>query len=164
VAQLHLRMLCLYSAMPIFLFRSILEGSNSRRDVMMTWLKVWILSLFLISPAWAAEDGAEDYIGYIELKPFVTNFDGGDRLRFLKAEVTIQVEASEAHHYINAHASQIRNDLLFLFAEQTEVDVKGVAAQQTLAGKALEVVQKAMIAETGKPQAADLFFTSFVIQ
>lgn len=131
---------------------------------MMTWLRIWILSLFMLSPTWAAEEGAEDYIGYIELKPFVTNFDGGDRLRFLKAEVTIQVDASEAHHYINAHASQIRNDLLFLFAEQTEVDVKGVAAQQTLAGKALEVVQKAMIAETGKPQAADLFFTSFVIQ
>ena len=53
---------------------------------------------------------------------------------------------------------------MFLFAEQTEADVKGVTAQTTLAGKALDVVQKAMIAETGEPQASDLFFTSFVIQ
>lgn len=119
--------------------------------------------------AWCGHAVAEGeseaaYVGYIELKPFVTNFDGGDRLRFLKAEVTLQVDEEIANHYINSHKAQIRNDLLFLFAEQTEKDVKGVAAQTTLAGKALDVVQKAMIAETGEPQASDLFFTSFVIQ
>lgn len=112
----------------------------------------------------ADEEPAKDYVGYIELKPFVTNFDGGDQLRFLKAEITIQVDEEVAHHFINAHKPQIRNDLLFLFAEQTEEAVKGVVAQSTLAAKALDVVQKAMIAETGAPQAADLFFTSFVIQ
>ena len=128
----------------------------------------WIVVSALLSSAWLiqvqAEEEAADYVAYIELKPFVTNFDGGDKLRFLKAEITIQVDQEVANHYINAHKAQIRNDLLFLFAEQTEQDVKGVAAQGILAGKALDVVQKAMIAETGGPQASDLFFTSFVIQ
>lgn len=124
-----------------------------------------VMMLFLALPSYAAEgDSEEPYVGYIELKPFVTNYDGGDQLRFVKAEVSIQVDASDSHHYINAHEPLIRNNLLFLFAEQKEADVKGVAAQQALAGKALEVVQQAMIAETGKPRAADLFFTSFVIQ
>lgn len=129
--------------------------------------KIWSLLLMLVlaGPSMAADgDAEESYVGYIELKPFVTNYDGGDQLRFLKAEVTIQVDESDSHHYINSHEPLIRNDLLFLFAEQKEEDVKGVAAQQALAGKALEVVQQSMIAETGKPRAADLFFTSFVIQ
>jgi flagellar FliL protein len=135
----------------------------------MRLLRVGLFSVVTMLVGWssaAMAEGEEDtaYVGYIELKPFVTNFDGGDRLRFLKAEVTVQVDQEIAHHYINSHKAQIRNDLLFLFAEQTEQDVKGVAAQTTLAGKALDVVQKAMIAETGEPQAADLFFTSFVIQ
>lgn len=128
-------------------------------------LSLALATLFSLSNLARAEgEEATDYVGYIELKPFVTNFDGGDRLRFLKAEVTVQVDQAVAHHYINSHKAQIRNDLLFLFAEQTEQDVKGVVAQSTLAGKALDVVQKAMIAETGEPQASDLFFTSFVIQ
>jgi len=135
----------------------------------MRLLRIGLYSVFAMLLGWSTAATAEGeegtaYVGYIELKPFVTNFDGGDRLRFLKAEVTVQVDQEIAHHYINSHKAQIRNDLLFLFAEQTEQDVKGVAAQTTLAGKALDVVQKAMIAETGEPQAADLFFTSFVIQ
>ena len=104
------------------------------------------------------------YVGYIELKPFVTNFDGGDELRFLKCEVTIQVDEEEAHHYINSNLAQIRNDLIFLFAEQTEEQVRGVVAQQDLAARALQIVRTGMIEETGSPQASDLFFTSFVIQ
>ena len=135
----------------------------------MSLLRIGLVSVVAMLFGWstvATAEGEEEaaYVGYIELKPFVTNFDGGDQLRFLKAEVTVQVDQEIAHHYINSHKAQIRNDLLFLFAEQTEQDVKGVAAQTTLAGKALDVVQKAMIAETGEPQAADLFFTSFVIQ
>lgn len=132
----------------------------------MRWLRLLLLTCLAAGSVWAAEDkgGDEPYIGYIELKPFVTNFDGGDKLRFLKAEVTIQVDSSEAHHHINAHKAQIRNDLIFLFAEQKETDVKGVIAQQNLAAKALEIVQQTMRSETNKPQASDVFFTSFVIQ
>lgn len=128
------------------------------------WIYLFACLNFGVAAIADEEEANSNYVGYIELKPFVTNFDGGEQLRFLKAEVTIQVDQEVAHHYINAHKPQIRNDLLFLFAEQAEVDVKGVAAQGILAGKALDVVQKAMIAETGQPQASDLFFTSFVIQ
>lgn len=123
-----------------------------------------LLGVLLSFNVFAQEAEKADFVGYIELKPFVTNFDGNDGLRFLKAEVTIQVDQSEAHHFINAHIAQIRNDLIFLFAEQTEADVDGVVAQQILAAKALEVVRAGMQEETGSPHASDLFFTSFVIQ
>lgn len=56
-----------------------------------------LLLILLTTFAWCGYAVAEDeseaaYVGYIELKPFVTNFDGGDQLRFLKAEVTLQVD------------------------------------------------------------------------
>ncbi|GGC09318.1 hypothetical protein GCM10011352_39640 [Marinobacterium zhoushanense] len=120
----------------------------------------------LVSPAlWAAEgDGKSDYISYIELKPFVTNFGSADNLRFLKAEVTIQVDSSDAHHAVNAHMAQIRNDLVFLFSAQTEESVGTVAAQQVLAGEALNLIQDMLREETGESFVTDLFFTSLVVQ
>lgn len=129
-------------------------------------LSIFLLSFFLAFSVFAEDEEAkeETYVGYIELKPFVTNFDGGDEIRFLKCEVTIQVDESDAHHYINTNIAQIRNDLIFLFAEQKTDDVMGVAAQQGLAAKALETVRKSMLEETGRPLASDLFFTSFVTQ
>ncbi|PSL14411.1 flagellar FliL protein [Marinobacterium halophilum] len=111
-----------------------------------------------------ADETAEDYINYIELKPFVTNFGGPGPVRFLKAEVTIQVEDPDAHHAVNAHMAHIRNDLVFLFSAVQTEDVGSVAAQQVLAEQALKTVQQLLQEETGSTHVADLFFTSFVTQ
>ncbi|WP_027853333.1 flagellar basal body-associated FliL family protein [Marinobacterium litorale] len=131
--------------------------------VLSLMLVVW---LGLIAPVAQAteENTQEQYISYIELKPFVTNFGSADDLRFLKAEVTIQVNSSAAHHAVNAHKAQIRNDLVFLFSAQTDESVGTVAAQQVLAGKALELIQKTLMEEEGESYVSDLFFTSLVIQ
>ncbi|MBS99211.1 MAG: flagellar basal body-associated protein FliL [Oceanospirillaceae bacterium] len=131
--------------------------------VLSLMLVVW---LGLIAPVAQAteENTQEQYISYIELKPFVSNFGSADDLRFLKAEVTIQVNSSAAHHAVNAHKAQIRNDLVFLFSAQTDESVGTVAAQQVLAGKALELIQKTLMEEEGESYVSDLFFTSLVIQ
>ncbi|KEA63522.1 Flagellar biosynthesis protein FliL [Marinobacterium lacunae] len=127
---------------------------------------VLVMLLSLGSPvSMAAEDDKPaDYISYIELKPFVTNFGSADNLRFLKAEVTIQVDSENAHHAVNAHMAQIRNDLVFLFSAQTEESVGSVAAQQLLAGEALKLIQDMLKEETGESFVTDLFFTSLVVQ
>ncbi|GAA0793017.1 flagellar basal body-associated FliL family protein [Marinobacterium sediminicola] len=122
-----------------------------------------LLTAMLSLPA-QAEKTAEDYINYIELKPFVTNFGGPGKVRFLKAEVTIQVEDPAAHHAVNAHMAHIRNDLVFLFSAVEEDQVGSVAAQQVLAEKALSAVQQLLKEETGQTHVSDLFFTSFVTQ
>ncbi len=124
------------------------------------------LALLAVLPSLPAqaEKTAEDYINYIELKPFVTNFGGPGKVRFLKAEVTIQVETQDAHHAVNAHMAHIRNDLVFLFSAVAEDQVGSVAAQQVLAEQALHEVQQLLKDETGQTHVSDLFFTSFVTQ
>ncbi len=118
----------------------------------------------MLSLSAQAEKTAEDYIKYIELKPFVTNFGGPGKVRFLKAEVTVQVDDPAAHHAVNAHMAHIRNDLVFLFSAVREDQVGSVAAQQVLAEEALHAVQQLLQEETGNTHVADLFFTSFVTQ
>jgi flagellar FliL protein len=126
-----------------------------------------ILMMFSVQVAWAedeAEKTVEDYVNYIELKPFVTNFGGVGKSRFLKCEVTIQVASENAHHAVNHHMAHIRNDIVFLLSAQTDDTVGTVEAQQELAKKALKKVQDILVEEEGEGFVSDLFFTSFVVQ
>lgn len=103
---------------------------------------------------------------YVELEAFVTNFGEvqSGPLRFLKADVTLHIAEGGNRIDLEKHKAQIRNDLIFLFKSQKEADLATVEAQTVLAQRALQIVQEAMVAETGHPQVDDLFFTSLVIQ
>lgn len=135
-------------------------------------LKRILLVLFfstLMQPVWAADEEAEapteeDYVNYIELKPFVSNFVSPGKLRFLKCEVTIQVSSPEAHHAVNYHKPEIRHEMLMLLSSKQEEELKTVDAQHLLAQEALAKVQQVLLAEEGEAFVADLFFTSFVMQ
>ena len=131
-------------------------------------LLVFMLGIMALSqPVWAAdEEGevAEDYVNYIELKPFVANFISPGKLRFLKCEITIQVTSPAAHHAVNYHKAEIRHELVMMLSSKEEKDLKTVAAQNVLAQEALKKVQSVLLAEEGEAFVADLFFTSFVIQ
>lgn len=133
---------------------------------MRRFLSVLLLMAWL-PLAWAADEEKpvnSDYVGYIELKPFIANFGGPGKTRFLKCEVTIQVGTESAHHAVNHHMPHIRNDLVFLFSAQTEADLLTIEAQQNLAKKGLRLVQQLLVEEEGEAMVNDLFFTSFVIQ
>ena len=131
-------------------------------------LKRFLLVLFLgvmLQPVWAADEPApEDYVNYIELKPFVANFVSPDTLRFLKCEITIQVTSPAAHHAVNYHKAEIRHEILMLLSSKEEGQLKTVDVQHILAQEALQKVQQVLLLEEGEPYVADLFFTSFVLQ
>jgi len=116
--------------------------------------------------AWAAEGetASGDYVNYIELKPFLTNFGEAGKTRFVKCEITIQVASPEAHHAVNFHMPHIRNDVVFLLSDQTEEQMTSVEAQSILAKKALKLVQNILVQEEGEAFVSDLFFTSFITQ
>jgi len=109
---------------------------------------------------------AQEYPGYVELKSFTTNFGQvqSGPLRFVKAEVTLQVAENGSRLDVDKHLPHIRNELVFLFLEQGERDLSTIESQSLLAQKALNSVQRLLIEETGAPQVSDLFFTSLVAQ
>ncbi len=134
---------------------------------MLKRLVLLIFMFFSVQLAWAegeAAENAEEYVSYIELKPFVTNFGGVGKSRFVKCEVTIQVSSENAHHAVNQHIPHIRNDIVFLLNEQTEDSIATVEMQKMLAKKALKKVQDILVDEEGEALVSDLFFTSFVVQ
>ena len=123
---------------------------------------LWVVALLIAPLSW----GQALTNPYVELEAFVTNFGEvqSGPLRFLKADVTLHIAEGGNRIDLEKHKAQIRNDLIFLFKSQKEADLATVEAQTVLAQRALQIVQEAMVKETGHPQVDDLFFTSLVIQ
>ncbi|WP_372830696.1 flagellar basal body-associated FliL family protein [Pontibacterium sp.] len=135
------------------------------RETLKQLFLVLVLGLFM-QTAWAADEEAapEDYVNYIELKPFLTNYGEPGKVSFVKCEITIQVSSPAAHHAVNFHMPHIRNDIVFLLSDQTESQMMSVEAQSDLAKKALKLVQNILVEEEGEAFVSDLFFTSFITQ
>ncbi|MEM5528200.1 flagellar basal body-associated FliL family protein [Gammaproteobacteria bacterium AS21] len=126
-----------------------------------------LFSLFTFNALAAEEvDSAEEYIAYVELKPFTANFGESTELHFVKCEITIQAGSSATEIALGEHLPSIRNDLLFLLMAQNVDTMNTVAAQKNLAKSALLVVKQRLIDEVGEEAAdvTDLFFVSFVAQ
>ena len=127
------------------------------RSFLVLFLSLWI-------PFAAASADDDDFVGYVELKPFVANFGESTQLHFVKCEITIQAGSAATQTAIEDHIFAIRNDILFLLMAQSEESMNSVAAQKILAKKAILLVKQRLLEEEGEEMVTDLFFVSFVAQ
>ena len=97
--------------------------------------------------------------------PFVVNLNSSfDGPRYLQVEVQLMSRDPAAMEAIKLHAPAIRAKLLMLFSQVEPTDIADRAGKERLQASSLAEVQKLLKAETGKPGADELLFTSFVTQ
>jgi flagellar FliL protein len=97
--------------------------------------------------------------------PFVVNLTGeAGGARYLQVEVQLMTRDPEALTAIQLHAPAIRARLLMLFAQQDATSLMSREGKERLQNAALGEVKALLVAETGKPAAESLLFTSFVMQ
>lgn len=97
--------------------------------------------------------------------PFVVNLVGETGgARYLQVEVQLMTRDAEALKAIELHAPAIRARLLMLFAQQDAAGLMSREGKERLQSAALAEVKALLVAETGKPSAESLLFTSFVMQ
>ncbi len=103
---------------------------------------------------------------YFALEPaFVVNLVGDDNgAHYLQVEVQLMTRDAESQKAIEQHAPAIRARLLMLFSQQSASELVSRAGKEKLQASALAEARKLLQAETGKPGAEDLLFTSFVMQ
>ncbi len=113
-----------------------------------------------------AAPGSDSEFPYVELSPsFVTNYDGGGRLRYLKVDVTVRT-----HRPIDArvrhHMPYIRSKLIELFASQLEENLTSTDGKEQLREQTLEEIRDAIdfLEGSGSEDILEVFFTSYVIQ
>ncbi len=133
------------------------------------WLKsflILLLSCWIPLLMAEGEEEVEDYVGYVELKPFVANFGATTALHFVKCEITIQAGSVATEQALGDHIDAIRNDILFLLMAQSEESMSSISAQKILAKKAILLVKQRLVEEVGEEagDVDDLFFVSFVAQ
>ena len=102
---------------------------------------------------------------YISLKPpFVVNYGGVGRLRYMKVEVSVRVSSTSGANAIRHHMPYIRNDLILLFSRQPEEALDSQEGKELLRQQALEAVENILLSEDGESDLVDLYFNQLVLQ
>lgn len=102
---------------------------------------------------------------YISLKPpFVVNYGGQGRLRYMKIEVSVRVSSSAGANSIRHHMPYIRNQLILLFSRQSEEVLDTQEGKELLRQQALEAVDTILMEEDGESDLVDLYFNQLVLQ
>jgi flagellar FliL protein len=143
---------------------------------LMTRIPVLLVTLWCLAvpgSVWAAASAEPEPevdrngLQYVDLgAPFVTNYDGGGRLKYLKARVTLRVRAPGPDAVIR-HLPYIRNQLVMLFSRQLEEDLTSTRGKDELQQEALRIVRDALRLLEGQLVAdtvVNLYFPEYVIQ
>lgn len=103
---------------------------------------------------------------YVDITPsFVTNYDEGARLKYLKARVSLKIKA-ESEEMVWHHLPSIQNTLVILFSAQAEENLTSTVGRESLRREALQEVKSIMstLANSGNQNIEELYFTDFIVQ
>ena len=111
----------------------------------------------------AVEVASEAY--YFSLDPpFIVNFTGKSRARFLQVSIEGLTRDATVKEDITKHLPQVRNNLVLLLSSKTYEELNTMEGKASLRKQVLKEITKILEAETGKEGVEDVFFTSFVMQ
>ncbi len=117
----------------------------------------------------ASKDGEETATAgeayYFSLDPpFIVNFTGKSRARFLQVSIEGMTRDATVKESITKHFPQVRNNLVLLLSSKTYDELNTPEGKKSLRKQVLKEVQKVLEAESGKGEIEDVYFTSFVMQ
>ncbi|MFV0887167.1 flagellar basal body-associated FliL family protein [Metapseudomonas otitidis] len=111
------------------------------------------------------KEGEGPKVLYLDLVPaLVGNYGAGPKLKYFKADISLRVTGEDAKKSVEYHEPLIRNQLVMLFAQQTDESLSSVEGKEALRQEALKQVQQALNQEEGKPLVEDLLFNNLIVQ
>lgn len=125
------------------------------------------LALLLVVPVSLAQEDSAAVEGaiYLPLKPtFIVNYGGKGRLRYLKADVTVRVDNATVANSVRHHLPYIRNNLVMLFASQTDASLESQAGKEALRQEVLAEIRAVLLQEDGQEGVVDVYFDNLIIQ
>lgn len=140
--------------------------STRLRRVLTAWLAGLALpACVALVPAVAAAENERGPVSYIPLDPpFVVNFAPESDVRFLQITVELTTRNAQVAELIRNNSPAIRNNLVFLFADQDPVVLETRAGKDKLRQDALDAAQSVITEEGGPADIEAVYFTSFVMQ
>lgn len=128
-----------------------------------------VLTGFITPPGMQAANGEqEEELGepqYLKLRPPLTvNFERGQRISYLQAEVEIMSRHAGALEAAERHMPVIRNDLLMLFSDQSFQELNTREGRERLRRQSLEEINAILEEQGAEGQIESVYFTSFIMQ
>lgn len=135
-------------------------------------MKTWIVLLWLalapislMAEEKKAEGEQDTKVLYVSIyPPLVGNYDAGAKLRYYKADIALRVVGAQASELLKRHDPLIRNQLVMLFAQQSEDVLGTLEGKEQLRRECLRQLRDLLNLETGKPLVEDVLFNNLVIQ
>lgn len=126
------------------------------------------VNLIMVGSVTATEEAPTEGLNlpvYVPVKPaFVVNYGGPGKLQYLKVEVSLRVEDTNASNAARHHMPLIRDYLVKKLSRQTNEDLETPEGKERLRVAALEGIQNILMEEDGAQGITNLFFNSFVMQ
>ncbi len=115
------------------------------------------------------KEGHAEASTYVSLAPpFVVNFqDEKKHTKFLKAEISVEVNTAKAQEAMTLHTPAVRNSLVMLLSRQVFEALTTGEGKEKLRADALTAVREVIKQQAGDKVAEgikDLFFSSLVMQ
>ncbi len=134
----------------------------------MKYLSIVLLALSLswTVNAQAASAPAEPIspTSYVSLVPaIVGNYGAGSKLKYYKADIALRVKTENVDK-VQYHEPLIRDQLIQLFAQQTDTDMNESDGKEAVRKAALLQVQQVLSQEEGETLVEDLLFNNLVVQ
>ncbi len=131
----------------------------------MKYLTFLLLALSVSTTAYAEDTAAPaTQTAYVSLAPaLVGNYGAGTKLKYYKADIALRVQAENVAT-VEYHEPLIRDQLIQLFAQQTDEDMQESAGKEGVRQAALKQVQQVLNQEEGQPLVEDLLFNNLVVQ
>ncbi len=96
--------------------------------------------------------------------PFVVNFVGKSRAKFLQVSISGLTRDPSVKENITTHLPHIRNNIVFILSSKRHEDLITPEGKEELRKQILGEIRSILKKETGKDDVEDIYFTSFVMQ
>lgn len=124
-----------------------------------------LLALMLLSLSALAQDENESNTIYIPMEPpFVVNYGGEGRLKYLKTEIVLRVDNVHTASATRHHMALLRNAIVMLLSRQQEETVSTQEGVELLRQTAREEINALLESEGAQPGVTEVYFNSLVIQ
>lgn len=122
-------------------------------------------SFLMAEEAVESSEAKVDY-QYFQLTPdIITNYiKPGKRIGFVRLTVELMVDSKSSYALIENHEPLIRDKIITILGEQTEIVVKSIAEREGIRQRCLDEVNNLLYKETGKKPLIELLFTKYLYQ
>lgn len=129
---------------------------------------LFISLLGLSLTAWAQEESAGNLVDgaiYIPMQPpFVVNYGGAGRLKYLKTELTLRVNDVHTAAAVRHHMPLLRNAMVMLFSRQSEETITTQEGVSQLRETAKQEIIALLESEQEEADVLEVYFNDLIVQ